>query len=65
MSDDENKTAELVPLDDNEPEFLQDIHAIDMVDSGYEEAASTRPLETSRPGRLAPYNFSETTWSDG
>ena len=36
-SDDEHKTAEPVPLDENEPEFLQDIYtyAVDILNTDY------------------------------
>ena len=46
-------------LEDEEFEILEDLHAVDVVESDDEDTRMTHP------GRLPSYDFSETKWSEG
>ena len=57
-SDTEVLEATDAPLQDEEPDAFDDLHAVDVIESDDEEEMS------SRPGRLASFDFSNAEWSD-
>ena len=57
-SDTEVREATHAPLQDEEPDAFDDLHAVDVIESDDEEETS------SRSGRLASFDFSNIKWSD-
>lgn len=49
-----------VSLQDEEPDAVEDLHAVDMIESDDEDETSSRPVETSPSGRLASFDFLNT-----